>query len=179
MACQCPDAAAAELSLLDCRGLCHVKETRTLLRSSLSGAHIAATLVSGVTCCKPGCLAPEDWSTLPLMLPQTAVLVGSAGGASDGDRVVVLAATNRPDALDAALRRAGRFDRELEVGVPTPSQRLGILRRGTQPSWLSKSAIKPLPQITLLNAVPGCWPPYGTISAVLRKACQIVARVPL
>ena len=43
--------------------------------------------------------------------------------------MVVIAATNRPDALDPALRRAGRFDAELEVGVPTPSQRLGILRR--------------------------------------------------
>ena len=41
--------------------------------------------------------------------------------------VVVLAATNRPDSLDAALRRPGRFDREVEVGVPTPSERREIL----------------------------------------------------
>lgn len=32
------------------------------------------------------------------------------------DRVVVLAATNRPNALDEALRRPGRFDREVEIG---------------------------------------------------------------
>lgn len=43
------------------------------------------------------------------------------------DRVVVLAATNRPDALDRALRRPGRFEREVEVGVPTPSARFEIL----------------------------------------------------
>lgn len=47
--------------------------------------------------------------------------------------MVVLAATNRPDALDPALRRAGRFDRELEVGVPTPAQRLDILRHARAP----------------------------------------------
>jgi SpoVK/Ycf46/Vps4 family AAA+-type ATPase len=42
--------------------------------------------------------------------------------------VVVIAATNRPGALDAALRRPGRFERELEVGVPSPAERLEILR---------------------------------------------------
>ena len=44
------------------------------------------------------------------------------------DRVVVIAATNRPEAMDAALRRPGRFDTEMEVGVPTPAQRADILR---------------------------------------------------
>ncbi|KAL0050804.1 hypothetical protein WJX82_007459 [Trebouxia sp. C0006] len=48
----------------------------------------------------------------------------SAGGAG----VVVIAATNRPEALDSALRRPGRFDRELEVGVPSPTARAHILR---------------------------------------------------
>lgn len=41
--------------------------------------------------------------------------------------MVVVAATNRPDALDSALRRPGRFDREIEVGVPTPVERRDIL----------------------------------------------------
>lgn len=35
-----------------------------------------------------------------------------------GDRVVVLAATNRPDAVDPALRRPGRFDKELRFSPP-------------------------------------------------------------
>lgn len=43
-------------------------------------------------------------------------------------RVVVIAATNRPEALDTALRRPGRFDREVEVGVPSPADRAEILR---------------------------------------------------
>ena len=42
--------------------------------------------------------------------------------------VVVIAASNRPEALDPALRRPGRFDRELEVGVPSPAARSHILR---------------------------------------------------
>ncbi len=43
-------------------------------------------------------------------------------------RVVVLAATNRPDAIDSALRRPGRFDREIEIGIPSALQRRDILR---------------------------------------------------
>ena len=43
-------------------------------------------------------------------------------------RVVVIAATNRPDSLDAALRRPGRFDRELDIGIPTAAKRLAIVR---------------------------------------------------
>uniref|UniRef100_A0A7S2R482 Vesicle-fusing ATPase n=1 Tax=Rhizochromulina marina TaxID=1034831 RepID=A0A7S2R482_9STRA len=46
--------------------------------------------------------------------------------------VVVLAATNRPAVLDPALRRFGRFDRELDVGVPDEKGRLEILRIKTQ-----------------------------------------------
>ena len=44
------------------------------------------------------------------------------------DGIVVLATTNRPDAVDVGLRRPGRFDRELEVNAPDPQQRLEILK---------------------------------------------------
>jgi SpoVK/Ycf46/Vps4 family AAA+-type ATPase len=43
------------------------------------------------------------------------------------ERVVVIAATNRINAIDKSVRRPGRFDYEIEVGVPTPSDRLEIL----------------------------------------------------
>ncbi|KAG8860855.1 AAA+-type ATPase [Tulasnella sp. 330] len=48
----------------------------------------------------------------------------------DGDagKVVVVATTNRPNAIDPALRRPGRFDREIEIGIPDASARLAILR---------------------------------------------------
>lgn len=46
--------------------------------------------------------------------------------------VVVIAATNRPNSIDPALRRFGRFDRELDIGVPDENGRLEILRIHTK-----------------------------------------------
>ncbi|KAH9412447.1 hypothetical protein DERP_014589 [Dermatophagoides pteronyssinus] len=50
--------------------------------------------------------------------------------ASDGSGhgVMVIGATNRPDSLDPALRRAGRFDREIALGIPDEKSRLEIIR---------------------------------------------------
>ena len=46
--------------------------------------------------------------------------------------VVVIAATNRPNTLDAALRRFGRFDREIDIGVPDEVGRMEVLRIHTK-----------------------------------------------
>ncbi|EPQ54885.1 AAA-domain-containing protein [Gloeophyllum trabeum ATCC 11539] len=46
----------------------------------------------------------------------------------DGGRVVVVATTNRPNAIDPALRRPGRFDREIEIGIPDAEARSSILK---------------------------------------------------
>ncbi|KAJ2522116.1 AAA ATPase cdc48 [Coemansia sp. RSA 2049] len=46
--------------------------------------------------------------------------------------VVVMAATNRPNSIDPALRRFGRFDREIDIGIPDPIGRLEILRIHTK-----------------------------------------------
>jgi len=51
---------------------------------------------------------------------------------NDGKPVIVLAATNRPDSLDPALRRAGRFDTEVNIGVPNIAVREQILRAQTR-----------------------------------------------
>ncbi|NWZ66257.1 SPAT5 protein, partial [Acrocephalus arundinaceus] len=52
--------------------------------------------------------------------------IGSEG--SEG-QLLVLGATNRPHALDAALRRPGRFDTEIEIGIPNAQDRLDILQK--------------------------------------------------
>ncbi|KAF9106181.1 AAA ATPase cdc48 [Mortierella sp. AM989] len=46
--------------------------------------------------------------------------------------IVVMAATNRPNSIDPALRRFGRFDREIDIGIPDPTGRLEILRIHTK-----------------------------------------------
>ncbi|KAJ3125285.1 AAA ATPase cdc48 [Nowakowskiella sp. JEL0407] len=46
--------------------------------------------------------------------------------------LVVMAATNRPNSIDPALRRFGRFDREIDIGIPDPTGRLEILRIHTK-----------------------------------------------
>lgn len=43
---------------------------------------------------------------------------------TDNKPVIVIGATNRPDSLDAALRRAGRFDHEISMGVPDEEARM-------------------------------------------------------
>ena len=48
-------------------------------------------------------------------------------GMKSRGKVVVIAATNRPDSIDPALRRPGRFDREIEIGIPDNDGRLDIL----------------------------------------------------
>ncbi|XP_062860752.1 spermatogenesis-associated protein 5-like protein 1 [Trichomycterus rosablanca] len=57
-----------------------------------------------------------------------AQLLTLMDGIRSDEGFVVIGATNRPDALDPALRRPGRFDKELVVGVPTLQQRYRILQ---------------------------------------------------
>ena len=56
-----------------------------------------------------------------------AQLLTLMDGLSDRGRIIVMAATNLPDSLDPALRRPGRFDRELRFGPPDAAQREKIL----------------------------------------------------
>ncbi|MHA1797177.1 MAG: CDC48 family AAA ATPase [Candidatus Helarchaeota archaeon] len=56
-----------------------------------------------------------------------AQLLALMDGLKDRGNVIVIGATNRPNAVDPALRRPGRFDREIEIGMPDRKGRLEIL----------------------------------------------------
>src|SRR5919199_4325134 len=61
-----------------------------------------------------------------------AQLLSLMDGMSSRGKVVVIGATNRINAIDPALRRPGRFDREIEIGVPDRNGRLEILQIHTR-----------------------------------------------
>ncbi|XP_053514369.1 ribosome biogenesis protein SPATA5 isoform X3 [Artibeus jamaicensis] len=86
--------------------------------------------------------------------------IGSEG--SEG-QVLVIGATNRPHALDAALRRPGRFDKEIEIGVPNAQDRLDILRKllGKVPHVLTEAE--------LLQMANGT---HGYVGADLKALCN-------
>ncbi|XP_059377201.1 ATPase family gene 2 protein homolog A [Carassius carassius] len=56
-------------------------------------------------------------------------LMDGIGSEGNSGQLLVLGATNRPHALDPALRRPGRFDKELEIGVPGADGRMDILQK--------------------------------------------------
>nr|CCC94760.1 putative vesicular transport protein (CDC48 homologue) [Trypanosoma congolense IL3000] len=65
--------------------------------------------------------------------------------------VCVMGATNRPEALDTALRRAGRFDREISLGIPTIDERQSILKIVCQRLHISED----VDFFELANMTPG------------------------
>jgi len=63
--------------------------------------------------------------------------------------VVIIGATNRPDIVDPALLRAGRFDRIIEVGLPDDATRFNILKIHTKKMPLDKDVdLKDLSRVT-------------------------------
>jgi transitional endoplasmic reticulum ATPase len=80
-------------------------------------------------------------------------------------KVIVIAATNRPNAIDPALRRTGRFDREIEIPVPDRNGRLEILKIHTRNMPLDKDVdLEWLADIT-----------YGYVGADLAGLCKEAA----
>ncbi len=61
-----------------------------------------------------------------------AQLLSLMDGINNRGDVVVIGATNRPNSIDEALRRGGRFDREIEIGIPDKKSRLEILHIHTR-----------------------------------------------
>ena len=65
-------------------------------------------------------------------------LLTQMDGLKKRGKVIVIGATNRPNAIDPALRRPGRFDREISIGVPNKKGRLNILKIHTRLMPLTK-----------------------------------------
>src|SRR4030066_1564472 len=78
-----------------------------------------------------------------------AQLLALMDGLSGRGNVIVIGATNRPGALDPALRRPGRFDREIEIGVPDKQGRHEVLQIHTRGMPLAEDVdIKKLSEMT-------------------------------
>ena len=76
-------------------------------------------------------------------------LLSLMDGMKSRGKVVVIAATNRPDSIDPALRRPGRFDREIEIGIPNDAGRLEILNIHTRGMPLAADAdLKEMARVT-------------------------------
>ncbi len=78
-----------------------------------------------------------------------AQLLSLMDGLQTRGKVVVIGATNRPNSLDPALRRPGRFDREIEIGIPDRDGRLEILQIHARNVPLAKDVkLKELSEVT-------------------------------
>ena len=91
-------------------------------------------------------------------------------GMATRGQVIVLAATNRPDAVDPALRRPGRFDREIEIGIPDTPSRNEILQIHTRNMPVSKDVdLNELAAIT--HGYTG-----ADLSALVKEAAMVSLR---
>ncbi|XP_029170437.1 nuclear valosin-containing protein-like [Nylanderia fulva] len=84
----------------------------------------------------------------------------------NGDRVLVIGATNRPDSLDPALRRAGRFDREVCLGIPDREARAKILAIHTENVVLAPN----ISLSTIASLTPGFV--GADLAALIREAAM-------
>lgn len=92
------------------------------------------------------------------------------GFAERAGNVVVLAATNRPERIDPALRRPGRFDWEITFGLPSPSDRLEILEVDAR----RLATVSPLPLEQLAEATDG-WS-GARLASIWTEAALLAAR---
>ncbi|MBS3116638.1 CDC48 family AAA ATPase [Candidatus Woesearchaeota archaeon] len=99
-----------------------------------------------------------------------AQLLGLMDGMKSRGKVIVIAATNMPNLLDPALRRPGRFDREIEIGVPDKEGRLEILKIHTRNMPLEKNTnFKEIARIT--HGFVG-----ADLNSLAKEAAMIVLR---
>jgi transitional endoplasmic reticulum ATPase len=98
-----------------------------------------------------------------------AQLLSLMDGFVSRGQVIVMGATNLPEVLDPALRRPGRFDREIEIGVPNTQARLQILRIHTRAMPLA-------PDVNLAEIAEHS---HGFVGADLEALCQEVGMIAL
>jgi len=99
-----------------------------------------------------------------------AQLLGLMDGLQSRGKTIVIAASNIPNSLDPALRRPGRFDRELEIGVPGKDARLEILKIHTRNMPLVKGIkLNEIAEIT--HGFVG-----ADLSALAKEAAMVVLR---
>ncbi len=99
-----------------------------------------------------------------------AQLLGLMDGLKARGKVIVIAATNIPNLLDPALRRPGRFDREIEIGVPDKKGRLEVLKIHTRNMPLAKNVnLEEIAKVT--HGFVG-----ADLSALAKEAAMIVLR---
>lgn len=91
-------------------------------------------------------------------------LLSLLDGLTKVDGLVVIGTTNRVDAIDVALRRPGRFDREIFLGPPTSGGRLDILHIHTREMPLSAEAAAQLPRVAAVT--------HGFVGADLMELCR-------
>ena len=98
-----------------------------------------------------------------------AQLLSLMDGISERRSIIVIGATNRPESLDPALRRPGRFDREIEIGVPNQESRFEILQIHTRGM--------PLDEDVDLESLASSL--HGYTGADIRALCQEAALIAL
>ena len=92
-------------------------------------------------------------------------------GFDNNQNIIVVAATNRPDVLDAALLRPGRFDRQIMVDVPDYIGRLGILKGHTRKVVLNRR------RVDLLSIAKGTPGMVGAdLANIVNEAALLAAR---
>lgn len=91
-------------------------------------------------------------------------------GMKKSSHVIVMAATNRPNSIDAALRRFGRFDREIDIGIPDATGRLEILRIHTKNMKLGDDVD--------LEQVSSHWEvPMKSFAPITKRPISVVRRI--
>lgn len=146
----------------------HVGESEKILREAFAEAnsHLTPGKPSVIFIDEIDALCPRRDSRREQDIPiasQLFILMDSNKSSStSGSHVVVVASTNRVDAIDPALRRAGRFDVEVEVSTPNEDERFQILKLYTKRLHLD-------PNVDLQAIAASC---NGYVGADLEALCR-------